>query len=222
MVTNERTQMRIDVFQDPACPWCRIGKRHLQLALDQWQGPSVEVRFRAYMLDPTIPPEGRAFREYMTNKGGGRMLPEQFFAAPREMGQAAGLRFNFEAIERAPNTLLAQRLVVLVPSAVQSDVLDAIYAAYFEHGQNIGDLDTLVEIAGVHGLDQTEIRGQLEGNAGRQEVVDDLEFAQDVGIRGVPFFIFEDRFAVSGAQPPEVLLQIMRQVTDGTIEQDVQ
>ena len=208
--------MKIDVFQDPACPWCRIGKRHLQLALEQWHGEPVEVHYRSFMLNPSIPAEGQAFRPYMQAKGGGRVPLEQFFAAPRQMGAAVGLVFNFDQIERAPNTLLAQRLVAITPVEQRGALLDAVYAAYFEHGRDIGDLETLVEIAATHGMDLAATREQLAGDVGRIEVLADLRLAQEAGIGGVPFFVFDERYAVSGAQPPDVLLQVMEQVAAGT------
>ncbi len=209
--------MKIDVFQDPACPWCRIGKRHLQLALEQWHGEPVEVHYRSFMLNPSIPAEGQAFRPYMRAKGGGQVPLEQFFAAPRQMGGAVGLVFNFDQIERAPNTLLAQRLVAITPVEQRGALLDAVYAAYFEHGRDIGDLETLVEIAAAHGMEPAATREQLAGDAGRIEVLTDLRWAQEAGIGGVPFFVFDERYAVSGAQPPDVLLQVMEQVAAGTI-----
>lgn len=210
--------MRIDLFADPACPWCRIGKRHLEIALEQWQGEPVDVHYRAFMLNPAIPAEGHEFRSYMQAKGGGQVPLEQFFAAPRDRGAAVGLCFNFESIERAPNTLPAQRLVALTPVQRRGAVLDALYAAYFEHGQDIGDLQTLLRIAADHGLDPDWTREQLQGNAGRAEVLEDLQFAHQAGISGVPFFVFDDRYAVSGAQPPETLLDVMRQAADGSVE----
>ena len=110
--------MHIDLFSDTVCPWCRIGKRHLELALAEWARETAEpvtLCYRSFFLDPTTPPEGRDFRGHMTAKGGGRVPLEQFFAAPRERGAAVGLTFNFEAIEKAPNTLLSHRLVYITP-----------------------------------------------------------------------------------------------------------
>ena len=120
--------MHIDLFSDTVCPWCRIGKRHLELALQDWPGEPPTIRYRSFFLDPTIPPEGHDFREHMTAKGGGRVPLEQFFAAPRERGAAVGLTFNFEAITRAPNTLLSHRLVALAPEEKRGELLDALYA----------------------------------------------------------------------------------------------
>jgi predicted DsbA family dithiol-disulfide isomerase len=206
--------MHIDLFSDTVCPWCRIGKRHLELALAEWARETAEpvtLRYRSFFLDPTTPPEGRDFRGHMTAKGGGRVPLEQFFAAPRERGAAVGLTFNFEAIEKAPNTLLSHRLAYITPEPQRGALLDALYAAYFEFGRDIGDRDVLVDVAVAVGLDAAETRAQLAGDAGAAEVMADVAFARQVGISGVPFFIFNERVAFSGAQPPDVILRVLRQ-----------
>ena len=206
--------MHIDLFSDTVCPWCRIGKRHLELALAEWARETAEpvtLRYRSFFLDPTTPPEGRDFRGHMTAKGGGRVPLEQFFAAPRERGAAVGLTFNFEAIEKAPNTLLSHRLVYITPEPQRGALLDALYAAYFEFGRDIGDRGVLVDVAAAVGLDAAETRTQLAGDTGAVEVMADVAFARQVGISGVPFFIFNERVAFSGAQPPDVILRVLRQ-----------
>jgi len=206
--------MHIDVFSDTVCPWCRIGKRHLELALAGWGGSPAEpvtVRYRSFFLDPTIPPEGRDFRDHMLAKGGGRVALEDFFAAPRERGAAVGLSFNFEAIQRAPNTLLSHRLVYLAPEARRGQVLDALYEAYFARGEDIGDVATLAAVAERAGLDGPTLVAQLATTAGTAEVWADVDYARRAGIRGVPFFIFNERLAFSGAQPPEVIQRVLHQ-----------
>lgn len=145
--------IQVDVFHDTACPWRRIRKQHLKLALERWESEPVNVNYRAFLLNPNIAPEGHGFRAYMRAKGGGQVLLEQFFEASRRMGAAVGLTLNFEQIERAPNTLLSHRLIALTPGAQKETVIDAIYGAYFEHGRDIGDREVLVAIAASAGLD---------------------------------------------------------------------
>jgi len=204
--------MNIDIFSDTVCPWCRIGKRHLELALAEWHGEPVTVRYRSFFLDPTIPPEGEDFRAHMTAKGGGRMMPEDFFAMPRQRGQAVGLTFNFEAIGKAPNTMLAHRLVYLTPETERGAMLDALYAAYFEFGRDIGDRNVLAAIAGEQGQDAAAVRAALAGDAGEAQVLADVAFARQAGISSVPFFVFNDKYALSGAQPVEVMGRVLAQV----------
>ena len=201
--------MLVEVWQDSVCPWCRIGERHLDLALAEWTtthaDEPVEVRYRAFFLDPTMPPEGREFRTAMQAKGGGRVPLEDFFAEPRRRGAQVGLTFNFEAITRMPNTLLSHRLVKLAPPERQGALLEAVYAAFFERGEDIGQLDVLVSLAAAAGLDGAAVRQALQGDAGRADALADVAEARDLGISGVPFFVFDRRFAVSGAQPSELL-----------------
>ncbi len=207
--------MQIDLFHDTACPWCRIGKRHLQLALAQWQGKPVQVRYRTFFLNERIPAAGEDFRPYMNAKVGGRIPLEQMFAGPGQAGERVGLRFDFEAITRAPNTLLSHRLIALAPDSHKEAVIDAVYAAYFEQGRDIGDLDVLVELAAAVGLDGNAMRTLLLSNAGQEQALADARWARQAGISGVPFFIVNERYAWSGAQPPEAILQMLRQI-DGT------
>lgn len=198
--------MLVEVWQDTVCPWCRIGERHLKLALEQWQGAPVEVRYRAFFLDPEMPAEGRDFIATMDRKGGGQVPLESFFAEPRRRGEAVGLMFNFEQIQRMPNTLLSHRLVALAPDEKKEAVLEAVYAAFFEHGRDIGQLDVLLDIAAAQGLDRAALAGQLETDAGKADVLEDVREAQQLGISGVPFFVFGRRYGLSGAQPPEMIL----------------
>ncbi len=206
--------MRIDVFHDIACPWCRIGKKHLQLALAQWHG-DVDVHYHTFFLNDRIPAEGADFRSYMMAKGGGTVTDiEQFFAAPREMGERVGLTFNFERITKAPNTLLAHRLIALTPESQQVAMIDALYDAYFEHGQDVGDLDVLLTVAGQVGLDEASVRARLQTDEAEQSVLDEARGAKQIGVTGVPLFVFGNTFALSGAQPPDVILQVMKQTED--------
>jgi predicted DsbA family dithiol-disulfide isomerase len=203
--------MRIDVFHDTACPWCRIGKAHLKQALAQWGGERVEVYYHPFFLNPDIPSEGYDFQGYMFAKGGGRMPLEGWFDAPRRMGAAAGIVFNFEKITRAPNTLRSHRLIALTPPDKQEAMIDAIYTAYFEQGQDIGDLETLVKIGGAQGFDEDDLCRRLQSREAEAEVIAAARQAQQLGINGVPFFVFNNLYAFSGAQPPEVFLRAIKQ-----------
>ncbi len=208
--------MRIDIFHDTICPWCRIGKQNLKRALEQWTGEPAEIHYHTFFLNPSIPEEGHPFREYMKAKGGGRVPLEQFFDAPRQAGERVGLKFDFEAITHAPNSTLSHQLIVISPQAQREAMIDAIYAAYFEHGQDIGKLDVLVEIARAQGFDADTIRAQLVAGEGRADVLEDAENAHRLGINGVPFFVFNNRLAFSGAQPINVILDVLKQSAEMT------
>jgi predicted DsbA family dithiol-disulfide isomerase len=197
----------IEVYHDVACPWCRIGKAYLRQALARWAGPAPTVRYRTFFLNADIPSDGYEFVSYMNAKGGGQVPLEQWFAAPRAMGAAAGLTFHFERITRAPNTLQAHRLIALTPEPDRAGMIDALYDAYFEHGRDIGDLDTLHAIARVQG-----VAVDLQGDQARDQVLAEADQAHRLGISGVPFFVFNQRYGLGGAQPVDVLLQVMEQV----------
>lgn len=205
--------MQIQLFHDTACPWCRIGKRHLQIALSEWLSEAVTVRYLAFFLNPSIPVEGYDFQDYMWKKGGGRVPLEQWFAAPRTTGQQVGLTFNFEQITQAPNTSLSHQLIAITPDAQRHAMIDAIYRAYFEHGRNIGDLNVLSDLAAEQGLNATDIKQQMQSATAQQRVQEDIRAAQRLGVTGVPFFVFDNRLALSGAQPPEVIYQTMEQAS---------
>jgi predicted DsbA family dithiol-disulfide isomerase len=200
--------MHIDVYQDIACPWCRIGKRYLQQALDQWDGP-VTVSYHPFFLNDSIPAEGYDFRQYMQAKGGGNPNLEAWFDAPRRIGASLGITFHFERITHAPNTLLAHHLVELTPPERQPLMVDALYDAYFEHGQNIGDAATLVKIAGQVGLTEPDLMARLTDPAGQATVRARAEQAAALGVSSVPLFVFNQRLAVSGARPAAFLLDVM-------------
>jgi len=204
--------MKIDVFQDTVCPWCRIGKQHLQMALAQWDGEPVDVHYHAFFLNDQIPPEGYEFRPYMEGRYNGRVGLDTLFDRPREAGKQVGLEFNFDRIQRAPNSARSHQLIALAPDDKKEAIIDFIYAAYFEYGRDIGDLDVLVDLAAEAGLDVETVREQLEDNAGLSAVMNDVQGAREAGISGVPFFIINDRYAFSGAQPPAAILRVLQQV----------
>jgi predicted DsbA family dithiol-disulfide isomerase len=151
----------------------------------------------------------------MRSKGGGSIPLEYFFQAPAEKGAVVGLRFNFEAITRAPNSLLSHELAALTPLPQQPAVLESIYAAYFEHGLDIGSLEVLLDIARQHNLDRDTVQAQLENHTARAQVMEEIRQAQALGIQGVPFFVFNRRYGLSGAQPPEMILQAMQAAEQG-------
>jgi predicted DsbA family dithiol-disulfide isomerase len=150
----------------------------------------------------------------MLAKGNGQVPLEQFFDGPRRAGAAVGLVFNFEQISRAPNTMLSHRLIALTPDEHKEGLIDAVYAAYFEHSQDIGDLNVLLEVAEKYGLNVSTVEAQLRGDIARNTVLQDARLAQRHGVTGVPFFIFDNTFAISGAQPPEAILQAMQHTVE--------
>ncbi len=203
--------MKIDVFQDTVCPWCRIGKQHLFQALETWNEEPVEIHWRAFLLDPTTPLEGRPYSD-LAKKFGSEERVQQMQDRICEAGEACGLDFAFEHVQNMPNTRLSHQLILATPPELQTQMTDAVTAAHFEEGKDIGNLEVLLDIAVSFGLDRDEMREKVQSSAVRQAVEQDLTFAQEAGISGVPLFIFNDKYALSGAQPVEVFVQALQQI----------
>lgn len=206
--------MLIDVFHDTACPWCRIGKKYLFDALSQWQGETVTIRWHPFLLDDTIPTQGIDFRSFMTaRKGIGEQELSRLFSYTRQAGEMAGVKLDFENMPLAVNTTLSHRLIALTPEQNKSAVVETIYQAYFEDGLNIGDVETLVNLAKSFGFETLQLRQQLNGNAALAEVMAESKTARQQGINSVPFFCINDRISVNGSQSVEVFLQALQQVS---------
>lgn len=150
----------------------------------------------------------------MQAKFRGQISLQQAFAGPRRMGEAVGLVFNMEKIAKAPNSTLSHCLITLAPEEVREAVIDEVYAAYFEYGQDIGDIETLLQIGEKWGMAADKLRVDLISATVRAQVEREAQEAQALGISGVPFFIINEQYAFSGAQPSQVILNILHQVAE--------
>jgi predicted DsbA family dithiol-disulfide isomerase len=203
----------VTMIADFSCPWCRIGKANLDAALAQWHGAPVDVTFLPFFLDPTLPAQGKDFREHLSAKFQGVPLDAMFERVSRA-GSNAGVDFRWDLVGKSPNTTLAHQLLYIAPADRKSALATAIYDAYFQQGKDITDLDTLVELAGAAGLDREAIRGRLIAGEGAAEVRSIARQVSQQGITGVPFFIFDGRLALNGAQPAGVILEAIRQASE--------
>jgi predicted DsbA family dithiol-disulfide isomerase len=186
----------------------------LQRSLQQWPGSPVTIEYKPFQLDPNIPPEGYDYKSYMKKKFGGHTPPDRYFDPPTKMGERVGLVFNFWDIPKAPNSLLAHCLIALTPAEKQTAVFEALYDAYFRDGRDIGQLETLIEIAVSQGLNGEEVRESLNDPTFQKKVEAEIQNAYQMGISGVPFFVINKKYAFSGAQPSETILDILRQVSE--------
>lgn len=205
----------IDIVSDVVCPWCYVGHRRLAKAMDQLSDMAIDLRWRPFQLDPTIPPEGKPRREYMLAKFGSEERIGEIHDRLVEIGEIEGIDFDFDAIKVSPNTLDAHRLIRWAATAapgVQTDVARRLFSLYFEQGENIGDRRVLVEVARECGMDAAVIETLLAGDADRDAVEAEIATANRMGIRGVPCFLLEGRYAVMGAQDTAVLADAIRQV----------
>jgi predicted DsbA family dithiol-disulfide isomerase len=199
----------VDIVSDTICPWCYIGKRRFERALDLSGRDDVAISWRPIQLKPDMPPEGMTRDDYVRAKFGGGDRPRQIYQAIAESGREAGIEFQFSRIKRTPNTVLSHRLVHWsAKNERQDEVVAELFKAYFEEGLDIGDLDVLVECALRAGLDDLRTRRYLLSDEGRQEVVASDVYARRLGINGVPCFIVNRKYAVSGAQPPSAFVEV--------------
>lgn len=206
--------MIIDVFSDPICPWCYIGKRRLEAALAQAEGLGhVTIRWRTFQLNPGMPLEGLARDEYLALKFGGAERAKQIYDTIGQAGQGVGIAFEFDRIERTPNTIQAHRLIRFASrSGKDGEVAEALFQAYFLDGRNLGDDEVLAAIGEECGLDGAALRGYLASDDEEQEIRAEHDFAVSLNITGVPCFIVEGRYAVVGAQEPEAFTPVFELV----------
>ena len=208
--------LTIDVVSDVMCPWCYIGKRRLEAALDEVSGEiDVEVRWRPYQLDPTLPKQGKDRKQYLEDKFGGPEGAEKAYANVRAAGVDENIPFAFDKIEVSANTLDAHRVIrwagSLGPTA-QHEMVDTLFKAYFEDGKNIGDDRVLIDAAEHVGLEKPVVERLLAGDADRDAVTAEIDQARQMGVTGVPCFIIDMKYAVVGAQPAEALADAMRRI----------
>jgi predicted DsbA family dithiol-disulfide isomerase len=196
----------IDMVSDVVCPWCFIGKRRLEKAIQLRPDIAVEVRFRPYFLNPWVPREGMSREEYLTTKFGS---PERYRAIAERVARAAaaeGLTYNLDNIKRQPNTLDCHRLILWAGESA-ARMKQRLMQLYFAEGADMTDREVLVAAAAECDLDAEWVRRRLAGQDDVERVTREAESAKEAGIDGVPFFVFGGRVAVQGAQAPEHLAQ---------------
>ncbi|MFF0821644.1 DsbA family protein [Micromonospora haikouensis] len=203
--------MEIEIYADVVCPWCWIGKRRLEQALESYGG-EVTVRYRPFQLDPSPVSEPKPLVEALAAKFGGRERAEGMFAQVTRVAAGVGLDMRFDRAVHA-NTFEAHRLIRFAAERDRSaELVEALYRAHFADGVDIGARDALVKLATGVGLDEVEARDYLESNLGRREVAADLAAARELGVSSVPTFVLAGKYAVTGAQEPETLLAALREV----------
>ena len=208
----------IDVISDVICPWCFLGKRRLDVALAAMD-KDVFIRWRPYLLDPTIPPEGLDRQQYMLDKFGPERL--QTIHDPLiEAGQEIGVPYNFDLITRTPNTLDAHRLIRWAHTVErQTELVERLFMAYWSEGKDVGNRDVLAQCAGEAGINAEQIRELLDTEQDVAETHAEIEHATNIGVTGVPTFILAQSYALVGAQSPEVLadaiLRVSKEVAEG-------
>ena len=208
-----------DVISDVVCPWCFIGKRNLERALETWRGKHPDetptVRWHPFQLNPQLPASGVPRKQYLENKFGGPERAKEIYARVSAAGGRAGIDFAFDAIQVQPNTIDAHRLLhYAAEHGRQDEIAEAIFRRYFVEGADLSSKETLAEIAQQAGMNRDEVAAYLASDADRALIEDQDRRARAIGVEGVPYFIFNQRLALSGAQPPEVIVEAMEKARE--------
>jgi predicted DsbA family dithiol-disulfide isomerase len=210
--------IKIDVWSDIACPWCYIGKRNLEKGLAEASGdddaPTVEVTFHSFELSPDTPVdfEGDELDFLSAHKGMPREQVEQMLERVTGVAADAGLDYRFDLLQHT-NTVKAHELLHFAKEqGRQHELAERLMAAYFAEGRHLGREDELVDLATDAGLDADDAREALRSGRFLEAVRADQQQARAFGINGVPFFVIDGKYGVSGAQPAEAFSQIVRQV----------
>ena len=201
--------LTVDVISDVICPWCFIGKRRLEKALE---GRPAVVHWHPFQLNPDMPREGIDRKSYRIRKFGSWERSNELDTHVAAAGRGEGLSFNFDRQFRTPSTLDAHRLIWLAGErGVQDAIVEALFLGYFTDGRDLSNRATLTELAAAAGLDRVEVIELLEGDRGLEAVRVREEQARRLGVSGVPFFVVNGSVALSGAQPPELFLEAFEQ-----------
>lgn len=202
--------MVVDVVADVVCPWCYLGWRRLKSALALRPDVDAKLVWRPYQLDPSIPEEGTDRKPYMAAKFKDPARLKASHDALVEGGAEDGIVFNFDIIEKSPNTNAAHRLIRWALSAgVQDAVVEALFEAYFTHGRDIGDPMVLADIAQAAGMERLVVLQLLSEGADKDSVTREHAMAVQGGVTGVPFAIFAGKVAVVGAETPERIVEAL-------------
>jgi len=211
---SQQAPLKIDVISDVVCPWCFIGKRRLEKAIVVSDVP-LDIRWRPFQLDSTIPPGGKSRRAYLEGKFGSEERIRQLYDNLSAAGETEGIPFAFERIQVSPNTLDAHRLIRWAGrSGVEEQVVEALFRAYFLEGRDIGDHAVLADIAAAAGMEHERVAARLASEEDREAVQAEIATAQQMGVTGVPTFILLGRYALVGAQPPTELARAFEAVAE--------
>lgn len=218
---RKEADLNIDIISDVVCPWCFVGKRQIEAALALYAQERAgedrpRVNWRPFQLNPQLPPEGMGRQEYVLQKFGAARAKD-VYARVTAVGAEYGIAFAFDKIVRQPNTVAAHSLIARAGAAaadaggLQDRVKEALLQAYFLNGVDLSKAENLVEVVAAAGLDRAQAEQCLADPASRRAVESEDQRARAIGVQGVPFFIFNGKLAVSGAQGPQALLDAMRQ-----------
>lgn len=206
--------IRLDIFSDPVCPWCYLGKTNLDRALESRPDHPFQVEWHPFQLNPDMPREGMDRAAYLSAKFGSAGM-EQAERRLTDLARAAGIDMNFAAATRIPNTLDAHRLIHWAGlEGRQGAAVSALFRAYWREGRDIGNPGVLADIGAAIGLDRDMLVRLLASDADAQAIADRDAHARSRGVNAVPTFVIANRHVVSGAQPPELWQQVIDELAE--------
>ncbi len=209
---KDRGTIRIEIVSDTICPWCFVGKRRLEKALAQLPTVAANVHWRPFQLDSTIPEGGMDRQTYLARKFGAQGAKD-VYARIRAAGAEEGIDFAFEKIQKTPNTIASHRLLHWAEEdGRQEAVAERLFQLYFLEGMDIGDIAVLARAAADCGMDEGAVRQRLATDESRTLILRQIAQADDIGIEGVPCFVFEGSTYLPGAQSSDVLAETMGRV----------
>ncbi len=206
--------IKLDIMSDPICPWCYIGKTHLDKALADHPDHPFTIEWHPFQLNPDMPREGMDRRTYLEGKFGGKEGAVRAYAPVVEHAEKAGLTINFEGMNRTPNTLDAHRLIHWAGiEGRQTAAVSALFKAYFVDTRDIGDHEVLADIADSIEMDAAVVTRLLQSDEDAQMIRDRDAHSRQMGVNSVPTFIVANQHAVPGAQPPELWAKVIAELT---------
>lgn len=211
-MNQEKSKIRIDVVSDVACPWCYIGKRRIEQAIENTQiSDNVQIIYHPFQLDPSIPNEGIDFNTYAENRFGDGYL--QKFTQVENAGKSVGLDFEFEALPKAINTFHLHRfLTIAAMEGKQAELKELFLKAYFVDRIDLSKKEELINILSQIGWSEDKTSALLNSDEATDSVKEEMHYFRQHGVGGVPFYIFNKKYALSGAQPSEVFEQVFQQI----------
>lgn len=210
----KKTEIQIEVVSDVVCPWCYIGKRRMEKAVDQLKDQyDFKITFSPFELNPDMPPEGSDQKAYLSKKFGGEERYNQIIQQVSQLAATEGLNFDYSKQAVSPNTRDAHRIIWYAKQeGKQPAVKEAFLKAYFENGIDLSKKENLIQIAGDAGLSTEKVKSLLESAEGLKEVERSEQMSHQRGISGVPYYIINNKYGVSGAQPSDIFVRTFQEI----------
>ena len=206
---------RLDIFSDPVCPWCYLGKANLDRALEGAADHPFRIEWHPFQLNPDMPPEGVDKRSYLAARFGGEAKVDEIHNRLRQIARQNGVDLDPDVPKRIPNTLNAHRLIHWAGiEGRQTPVVAALFRAYWKEGRDIGNLSVLADIAGAAGMDRAATLRLLDSDADADDLRARDQDARDKGVTAVPTFLIAQQYVVSGAQPPEMWAKVIAELSE--------